>query len=111
MKKSRILAVLLCLALAAGLVYGIGRAFAASRRKTVVVVPVTDLNYSWGDYENSMEGIVASGFSQDIYLMDTESVDTVLVEAGQHVKPGKRDPDQRKASSADGRGFQEPGDP
>ena len=88
MKKNRILAVLLCLALAAGLVYGIGRAFAASRRKTVVVVPVTDLNYSWGDYENSMEGMVASGFSQDIYLMDTESVDTVLVETGQHVKEG-----------------------
>ncbi|MBD3878960.1 MAG: biotin/lipoyl-binding protein [Quinella sp. 1Q5] len=88
MKKNRILAVLLCLALAAGLVYGIGRAFAASRRKTVVVVPVTDLNYSWGDDQNSMEGMVASGFSQDIYLMDTESVDTVLVETGQHVKQG-----------------------
>lgn len=88
MKKNRILAVLLCLALAAGLVYGIGRAFAASRRKTVVVIPVTDLNYAWGDYENSMEGMVASGFSQDIYLMDTESVDSVLVETGQHVKEG-----------------------
>ena len=88
MRKNRILAVLLCLALAAGLVYGIGRAFAASRRKVVVVVPVTDLNYAWGDYQNSMEGMVASGFSQDIYLMDTESVDSVLVETGQHVKEG-----------------------
>lgn len=88
MKRNRILIIILCIALAAGLVYGIGSAFAASRSKTVVVVPVSSLNSYWGDYENSMDGFVASGYTQDIYLMDTESVESVLVEQGQQVKEG-----------------------
>ena len=88
MKKKRWIAILLAVAAAAGLFYGAGSVFAAGRRKTVVVIPAADINYSYGDYENSMEGMVTTGASQDVYLLDTQTVAEVLVESGQKVREG-----------------------
>lgn len=88
MKKKRWLAILLAVLAAAGLFYGAGSVFAAGRRKTVVVIPAADINYSYGDYENSMEGMVTTGASQDVYLLDTQTVAEVLVESGQKVREG-----------------------
>lgn len=89
MKKKRILAVSLSLVLAAGAAAGICGGVGAAGRKPVLVVSASELNQ--GGYYGSgitMEGMVTSDVSQDIYLQDTQTVSRVLVRQGDPVRQG-----------------------
>lgn len=89
MKKKRILAVSLSLVLAAGAAAGICGGVGAAGRKPVLVVSASELNQ--GGYYGSgitMEGMVTSDVSQDIYLQDTQTVSRVLVREGDPVRQG-----------------------
>ena len=89
MKKKRILAVSLSLVLAAGTAAGICGGVGAAGRKPVLVVSASELNQ--GGYYGSgitMEGMVTSDVSQDIYLQDTQTVSRVLVREGDPVRQG-----------------------
>lgn len=89
MKKKRILAVSLSLVLAAGAAAGICGGVGAAGRKPVLVVSASELNQ--GSYYGSgitMEGMVTSDVSQDIYLQDTQTVSRVLVREGDPVRQG-----------------------
>lgn len=89
MKKKRILAVSLSLVLAAGGAAGICGGVGAAGRKPVLVVSASELNQ--GGYYGSgitMEGMVTSDVSQDIYLQDTQTVSRVLVREGDPVRQG-----------------------
>lgn len=89
MKKKRILAVSLALVLAAGAAAGICGGVGAAGRKPVLVVSASELNQ--GSYYGSgitMEGMVTSDVSQDIYLQDTQTVSRVLVREGDPVRQG-----------------------
>lgn len=89
MKKKRILAVSLSLVLAAGAAAGICGGVGAAGRKPVLVVSASELNQ--GGYYGSgitMEGMVTSDVSQDIYLQDTQTVSRILVREGDPVRQG-----------------------
>ena len=89
MKKKRILSVSLSLVLAAGAAAGICGGVGAAGRKPVLVVSASELNQ--GGYYGSgitMEGMVTSDVSQDIYLQDTQTVSRVLVREGDPVRQG-----------------------
>lgn len=89
MKKKRILAVSLSLVLAAGAAAGICGGVGAAGRKPVLVVSASELNQ--GGYYGSgitMEGMVTSDVSQDIYLQDTQTVSRVMVREGDPVRQG-----------------------
>lgn len=89
MKKKRILAASLALVLAAGAAAGICGGVGAAGRKPVLVVSASELNQ--GGYYGSgitMEGMVTSDVSQDIYLQDTQTVSRVLVREGDPVRQG-----------------------
>lgn len=87
--KKKILITLLSAAgvcvVGSGVVYGVKSA----QKSEVMVVPVSDINNGgyWGD-NMSMEGIVTSDVSQDVYLTDIQTVDQVKVKEGDAVNEG-----------------------
>ena len=86
--KKKIIAVIVALALIAGAVYGIPYAVKKTTAGApVMVVKAGDLNYG-GYYNDSsmMMGYVTSDASQDIYLLDTQTVQESLQSEDQIVR-------------------------
>lgn len=87
--KKKVLTILLSVAgvcvVGAGVVYGVKR----SQESEVMVIPVSDINNGgyWGD-NSTMEGIITSDASQDVYLSDVQTVEQVSVKEGDTVKAG-----------------------
>ena len=87
--KKKILTILLSAAgvclVGGGVVYGVKSA----QGSEVMVVPVSDINNGgyWGD-NATMQGMVTSDVSQDVYLTDAQTVDQVKVKEGDMVKEG-----------------------
>lgn len=87
--KKKILTILLSAAgvclVGGGVVYGVKSA----QGSEVMVVPVSDINNGgyWGD-NATMQGMVTSDVSQDVYLTDAQTVDQVKVKEGDVVKEG-----------------------
>ena len=87
--KKKVLTILLSAAgvcmVGAGVVYGVKSA----QSSEVMVVPVSDINNGgyWGD-NATMQGMVTSDVSQDVYLTDAQTVDQVKVKEGDMVKEG-----------------------
>lgn len=82
---SIIIVLLVCLSMVLGIIAGVRSSLSGAK---VMVVNAADLNsYYWYD-EDTMEGYVTSGSSQNIYLSDSETVNEVKVKEGQSVKKG-----------------------
>ena len=91
MKIKKVISVVLAAAIAAGAGYGIFRAVrATTSQSTVTVYHASDLNYGGGyGYDSqTMEGIVTTDASQNIYVTDTEDIKNVYVKQGQAVREG-----------------------
>ena len=78
--KKKIVTILLSVAGVCAAGAGVTFAVRGAQKSEVMVVPVSDLNNGgyWGD-SSTMEGMVASDASQNVYLTDTQSVEQVLV--------------------------------
>ena len=89
MKKKRVLAGVLCAVLALGAGLGITVGVRISGRKPVLVVNASELDQG-GYYLNgtTMDGLVTSDVTQDVYLQETETVSRVLVREGDTVRQG-----------------------
>ena len=89
-KQKKILAWILAAVLLAGAVFGIGVAVKQTTGGKVLVVQAGSFNYGgWYDDENSMEGVVTSEMSQDVYVSSADTVEEVLVGEGDSVKTGQ----------------------
>ena len=91
LKKGRKgLIILLCAVLGIGAVAGIAYAARATTSSSVLVVQAAGLSYGGGMFEgeNSLSGIMTTDAEQVIYLSDTETVEEVMVTAGQSVHVG-----------------------
>ena len=89
--KKRIVSVIVTVAVIVGAGAGISTAVRATTQNgKVMVVPVSDLNYGGYDYGNysSMSGQVTADAAQNVYVNDTETVESVSVTEGQSVKKG-----------------------
>ncbi len=89
--KKRIVSVIVTVAVIVGAGAGISTAVRATTQNgKVMVVPVSDLNYGGYDYGNysSMSGQVTADAAQNVYVNDTETVESVSVTPGQSVKKG-----------------------
>ena len=87
--KKKIVTILLSVAGVCAAGAGVTFAVRGAQKSEVMVVPVSDLNNGgyWGD-SSTMEGMVASDASQNVYLTDTQSVEQVLVKEGDTVREG-----------------------
>lgn len=87
--KKKIVTILLSVAGVCAVGIGVTFAVKGAQKSEVMVVPVSDLNNGgyWGD-SSTMEGMVASDASQNVYLTDTQSVEQVLVKEGDTVREG-----------------------
>lgn len=87
--KKKIITILLSAvgvcAVGTGIVYGVK----STQKSEVMVIPVSDINNGayWGNTSNT-EGMVTSDASQNVYLTDSQTVQEVLVKAGDTVKEG-----------------------
>ncbi len=76
-------------AVLAGAAVGIGFAVRYSMRgASVMVVPVSDLNWGGSWSQTETEGYITSDATQDVYVSSSQSVKEVLVKEGQQVKQG-----------------------
>lgn len=91
MKAKKVISVILASVIAAGAGYGIFRAVqVTTSRGTVTVFNASDLNYGGGyGYDSqTMQGVVTTDASQNIYVTDTEDIKHVYVKKGQAVREG-----------------------
>lgn len=91
MKAKKVISVILASVIAAGAGYGIFRAVqVTTSQRTVTVFNASDLNYSGGyGYDSqTMQGVVTTDASQNIYVTDTEDIKHVYVKQGQAVREG-----------------------
>ena len=85
----RILAVVAAAVVGTGAVFGIGTAVRKTTSSSVLVIPVSSVNYSiWMGSENSVSGMITSEAEQAVYVSDTVKVQEVLVKEGQAVHKG-----------------------
>ncbi|MGN0433039.1 MAG: biotin/lipoyl-binding protein, partial [Bilifractor sp.] len=91
MKAKKVISVILASVISAGAGYGISRAVqVTTNRGTVTVFNASDLNYGGGyGYDSqTMQGVVTTDASQNIYVTDTEDIKHVYVKQGQAVREG-----------------------
>ena len=90
MNKKRLLAILLALVIGGGSIFGVAQIAKAASRSTVMVLPVSSVNYGrwWWDDSSSLEGLVTADASQNVFLTSTQTVEKVYVEEGQAVRAG-----------------------
>lgn len=89
-KGKKILAVLITLALIAGVVGGIIYAVRESSRRTITVYKASELNYGGYMYDagSTMEGYVTANAAQNVYAANELVVREILVREGQEVVVG-----------------------
>ena len=89
MKKKKWIAGIVSIAAVAAAAAGISAGVRAAGGRPVMVLQASDLNQGgYGGSMSSMEGMVTSDVSQDVYLQDTETVSRVLVQEGDTVREG-----------------------
>ena len=89
MRKKKILAGILTAVILVGAGGGIGIGVRAHNQSAVMVIQASEVNY--GGYwmsDTSMEGIISSDASQEVYVTDTQTVSQVMVKEGDQVKEG-----------------------
>ncbi len=87
-KKKRAIAIIVTAAVIAAATFGIIKGVQATQKRSVLVVPASELNYGGWYSFSEMEGVVTSDVSQTIYVADTQTVKEVKVQQGDTVKKG-----------------------
>ncbi|MCC6095399.1 MAG: biotin/lipoyl-binding protein, partial [Eubacterium sp.] len=91
MKAKKVISIVLTGAIISGAGFGITKAVSlTTSQNTVTVYKASLLNYGgyFGDNGQTMQGIVTTDASQNIYVTDTEQIKHVFVKAGQAVHEG-----------------------
>lgn len=88
-KKTVILVSAVAILAVAGGGYGIYR-LVKSNAAPVEVTSVSSLNSGYWGYSEQTTGIITSNATQDVYLSDSDVIDTVFVEEGDEVKVGDK---------------------
>lgn len=90
MSKKKIIVIVISLVVVIALVVGgiFGYRWYRSKNTTVEVQPVSNLNWGYGGNEMSSYGMVTNDMSQDVYLLESQTIEEVFVTEGQTVSVG-----------------------
>jgi hypothetical protein len=88
MMKKIIISVVTLVIIAGAIIVGIILKKQSDDKKTVGVVPISNINMMWYERDTSLSGIVTTDISQEIYLLSQQSVSDVFVKEGDLVKIG-----------------------
>lgn len=90
MNKKKIIIIVVSLIVVAALIAGGIYAYSwyRSENTTAEVQPVSNLNWGYSGSEMSSYGMVTNDLSQDVYLLDSQTIEEVYVTEGQTVSVG-----------------------